>query len=205
MANRSHRDFSPHHRNHGTAFFLPGPLVPHHLCGRTREGPLSRVLPFKALPILVTFLINIIGNQKYPKEQASCSKGCMQQSYGVAVSCLVIPIKIIIKIKDEIQGNSIPLAPPILTSIYQTNTDGTGSALLPSKNWSGLVPIFFQCAQFNILLSSFVCFLEDRIHGLERLTQPQIIRNEFIKLFRNLLFALSGKKCRPRNRNYSHW
>lgn len=52
-ANRSHRGFSPHHRNHSTAF-LPESLAPHHLCGRAREGPLSWVLSFKALPILVS-------------------------------------------------------------------------------------------------------------------------------------------------------
>lgn len=115
-ANRSHRDFNPHHRNHGTAF-LPGPLAPHHPCGRTRGRQLSRVLSFKAMSILVTFLINTIGNQRCPKEQASCLKGCMQQSHGVAVSCLGILINIIIKTKDQVQGNSIPLAPPILTSI----------------------------------------------------------------------------------------
>lgn len=111
-ANRSHREFSPHHRNHGTAF-LPEPLAPHHLCGRTREGPLSWVLSFKALPILVMFLINT----RCPNQQASCSKHSMQQSHGGALSGLVIPIKIIIKTKDQVQGNSIPLAPPILTSI----------------------------------------------------------------------------------------
>lgn len=100
----------------GTAF-LPGPLAPHHFCGRTREGPLSWVLSFKALPTLVTFLINPTGNQRCPKEQASSSKGCIEQSHGVAVSGLVIPTMIIIKTKDQVQGNSIPLKPPILTSI----------------------------------------------------------------------------------------
>lgn len=115
-ANRSHRDFSPHHRNHGTAF-LPRPLAPHHLCGRTREGPPSWVLSFTALSVLVTLLINTTGNQRCPKEQASCLKGCVQQSHGVAVSGLVILIKMIIKTKDQVQGNGVPLAPPILTSI----------------------------------------------------------------------------------------
>ena len=107
-ANRAHRDFSRHHRNHSTAF-LPRTSAPHHLlCGRTQEGPPSWILSFKALSILVTFFINTAGNQKGQKEQASCWKGCMQQSHGMAVSGLIIPIKTKIKTKDQAQGNSAP-------------------------------------------------------------------------------------------------